>query len=255
MIIRAKKFQKGYNPIVDKNRNESNIDIDFGIIYLEKEQLYEGSMELEELYLLIDGKIEFIESGNMFFAERTSLLEDKPFAFHISSLRNIKIRVLSETCEIALFRAVNSVEFKPRFITPHYIKEDYIAAGKAAAFTQRTIRTVLDYQNTPLSGFCCGEVIGNAGQWSSYPPHYHTQPEIYHYRFIPENGFGYSEEGNKVAKVFNKDTAVIKPLETHPQVAAPGYDMYYLWAIPHLVNDPFIETSRIYSPEHEWVTK
>lgn len=39
MIIRAKKFQKGYNSIVDRKQNISNIDIDSGFLCLEKEQL------------------------------------------------------------------------------------------------------------------------------------------------------------------------------------------------------------------------
>jgi 5-deoxy-glucuronate isomerase len=98
-----------------------------------------------------------------------------------------------------------------------------------------------------------GEVINHPGKWSSYPPHDHPQPEVYHYRFFPSHGFGHAEKENEVFKVFNCDSYAIPPGVTHSQCAAPGYAMYYIWMIPHLPNDRFGPDSRIFRNEHTWV--
>ncbi len=39
---------------------------------------------------------------------------------------------------------------------------------------------------------------------------------------------------------------------THPQAAAPGYAMYYLWAIRHLPQEPYLEPKDD-SPSHTWM--
>jgi 5-deoxy-glucuronate isomerase len=56
---------------------------------------------------------------------------------------------------------------------------------------------------------------------------------VYYYRFHPSQGFGFSCEGEDVYKVYDGDTAVIRGGVVHPQTAAPGYAMYYVWVIPH----------------------
>ena len=98
-----------------------------------------------------------------------------------------------------------------------------------------------------------GEVINHPGKWSSYPPHDHAQSEIYHFRHFPNQGFGLSIQGQEVFVVRNGDTVTIPPNVVHPQCAAPGYAMYYIWMIPHLEDDRFGPHSRVFRPEHEWV--
>ena len=105
--------------------------------------------------------------------------------------------------------------------------------------------------NAKDSNLVLGEVIDFPGKWSSYPPHHHPQPEIYFYKFLPENGFGHAELGEDVYKVRNNDAILIHENLTHPQVAAPGYAMYYIWVIRHLENNQYVNP--IFVPEHAWV--
>jgi len=39
----------------------------------------------------------------------------------------------------------------------------------------------------------------------------------------------------------------------HPQTAAPGYAMFYVWTIPHLPGNRFGPDSRIFEEKHSWV--
>ena len=88
------------------------------------------------------------------------------------------------------------------------------------------------------------------GGWSSYPPHHHPQPEIYHYRFTHPQGFGHAELGEQVFKVRQYDTIKILAGNDHAQCAAPGYGMYYSWVIRHLPGKPY--TVPEFTADHAW---
>jgi 5-deoxy-glucuronate isomerase len=115
------------------------------------------------------------------------------------------------------------------------------------------VRSAIADASAPHSALVLGEVINRPGCWSSYPPHHHPHPEIYHYRFLPEAGFGYCEEGEQVYKVRHRDTVVLSPGLTHPQTSAPGYTMVYLWTMPHLEGNRFRDESREFVQEHAWL--
>lgn len=93
----------------------------------------------------------------------------------------------------------------------------------------RTVRTYVG--RGPL---IAGETINQPGGWSSYPPHRHEHEEVYLYRFSPPQGFGvavmYSESESGARVVHDGDVQRIDS-GYHPVVAAPGYSMYYLWAL------------------------
>jgi len=51
--------------------------------------------------------------------------------------------------------------------------------------------------------------------------------------------------------VKHNSTVFIVENETHPQAAAPGYAMWYLWVIRHLDGEPYIQP--VFVTQHEWV--
>ena len=124
-------------------------------------------------------------------------------------------------------------------------------AGLAQGACRRLVRTIFDYETRPDSSFVIGEVINLPGRWSSYPPHHHLQPEIYHYRFTEPQGYGHAEIGNDVYRVTSGDTTVIPGGLDHAQVSAPGYGMYYLWIVRHLPGKPY--RGFTITPEHAWL--
>ena len=86
-----------------------------------------------------------------------------------------------------------------------------------------------------------GETFNARGQWSSYPPHKHDgrdgEPrlEAYYYRVDPPGGFGqqmlYTADGESATHEVRDGDLVLLPYGYHPVSAAPGYRLYYLWAI------------------------
>jgi 5-deoxy-glucuronate isomerase len=115
----------------------------------------------------------------------------------------------------------------------------------------RLVRTIFDCRNRPEAVLVLGEVVSFPGRWSSYPPHHHPQPEIYHYRFTEPQGYGHAELGDEVLKIRHGDTLKILDRKDHAQVAAPGYGMYYVWVIRHLPGEPY-QTPE-FTEEHRWL--
>ena len=65
-------------------------------------------------------------------------------------------------------------------------------------------------------------------------PDRYPLPEVYYYKFDHPQGFGGAFIGDNVFKVADGSAACIPGGLTHPQTAAPGYNMYYCWMIRHL---------------------
>jgi len=65
-----------------------------------------------------------------------------------------------------------------------------IAQGQVGDACYRFVRTFFDRRKQIRGRAGAGEVVTMPGRWSSYPPHHHPQPEIYHYRFTLPQGFG-----------------------------------------------------------------
>jgi len=95
--------------------------------------------------------------------------------------------------------------------------------------TARRVRTYV--AEGPL---ITGETLNPPGGWSSWPPHRHVHEEAYLYRFAPEHGFGvhvgYDDGADR--PVIVRDGSIERITSGwHPVVAAPGFAMYYLWAL------------------------
>lgn len=253
LIKRYIPFKYGYNKVAAMDGEHGYTLMDFGILKL-GENLYESDCtRLERAYLLIRGKVLFEWEGRRIIVEREDCFNENPWCLHVPSGVKVKVSSLIDYSEIAVHKTDNNKNFTSRLYTPDECRSELRGKGTLNETSTRNVRTIFDKSNAEYSNLVLGEVIDFPGKWSSYPPHYHPQPEIYFYKFSPENGFGYSELGEKVVKVKNNYTVTIEGGLTHPQVTAPGYAMYYLWVIRHLDNEPYI--TPVYEHEHLWVVK
>jgi 5-deoxy-glucuronate isomerase len=127
---------------------------------------------------------------------------------------------------------------RPRVIRP----PDQRVAEAGSGNWSRTIRTILG-PGDDAGRLMVGETINPSGNWSSYPPHKHDRQappkevaleEVYFYRLRPKDGFAVQiiyGEGQERALVVHDGDAVAIPSGYHPVVAAPGYELYYLWVM------------------------
>ncbi|QEK11603.1 5-deoxy-glucuronate isomerase [Crassaminicella thermophila] len=250
-IRQAEPFKYGYNSITEMNGKHSNMLMDFGILKMKKDDVQTSSENLERAYLLIHGEVTLEWEGNKVTAKREDCFSEDPYCLHVPSNVEVKITCLKDDTEIAVQKTDNEKAFPAKLYTPDECRSEQFGAGTLNETATRTVRTIFDHSNSPDANLVIGEVINHPGKYSSYPPHHHPQPEIYHYRFYPEQGYGLSVVGDDAYVVNNMDTVAIPGGLVHPQTAAPGYAMYYVWMIRHLDNNPFDE--RIFVDEHKWL--
>ncbi|MFC2075887.1 5-deoxy-glucuronate isomerase [candidate division KSB1 bacterium] len=102
---------------------------------------------------------------------------------------------------------------------------------------RRTVHLILG-PNVKTGRLLAGVTIGDAGNWTSWPPHEHAdiQEEVYLYFDIPAPGYGlqliYTDpEEIEFLSPVRSDDACIMPRGFHPNVAAPGYKMNFVWVL------------------------
>lgn len=251
-----KELPYGYLSIAEMDGEHPEMLMDFGILRLRNGEMFEEKKDLECVYLLIKGEVDFSWDGNKQTASRENCFDDSPWVLHVPPCTDIKISSLSDDTEISVHRTGNDKRFEAKLYRPNDIPDEIRGEGTMNETGTRTVRTVLDKSLAPWSNFVFGEVINTPGKWSSYPPHIHPQPEIYYYKTLPDNGYGYCEYGEDVYKVYNNDTVFIFPNYTHPQVAAPGYALWYMWVIRQSEHDPYQPTKYPhFLEEHDWIRK
>ena len=247
------EFPYGYTAITTMEEVEHNTMMDFGVLRLAKDSVEKNTEKKERAYLLIQGEVTFQWEGHRETAKRSNCFDEDPYVLHVPQNVEVIITGISENSELTVTKTTNETMFPSKFYTQEECRSEERGKGTMKETSTRTVRTVFDKSNSPDSNLVVGEVIDHPGKWSSYPPHYHPQPEIYFYKFNPENGYGFSELGEDAVKLRHNDTVKILDNATHPQITAPGYAMYYLWVIRHLEGNPYITPTFV--PEHLWVTE
>jgi 5-deoxy-D-glucuronate isomerase len=243
-------FPHGYTAITQIGDKVHDTGIEFGILKLKNGEEYNIQCPLESAWLLINGRCKFAHDGHERIVERASCFEEDPFALHVAANNSATIIALTD-CEFAVSKAINSKPFPTRiYDSQNMLESEHRGKGLLNDTAYRIVRTIFDIRNSPEAKLVLGEVITAPGRWSSYPPHHHAQPEIYHYRFTEPQGYGHAECGDDVFKVRQFDTYKILDANDHAQAAAPGYGMYYIWVIRHLDDKPYDYPE--FTEEHSW---
>lgn len=214
----------------------------------ERMPLYFKNMEMA--VLLTQGAITYKWEGRTEQAQRESVFTAAPYCLHVCLNTEVEIKAEAPS-EIIIQAAENNLAFASHFYTPADNKIEVMGETQWEGTAKREVLTVFDYNNAPYSNMVMGEVITKAGRWSSYVPHSHPQPEVYYYKFEKPQGFGACFIGDDAYKVKDGSAAMIRGGYTHPQAAAPGYDMYYCWMIRHLPDNPW--KTRDIDPQHKWL--
>jgi 5-deoxy-glucuronate isomerase len=243
-------FGPGYTAIT-REEEDGAPGMDFGIHVLGRADRIDQTHAKEQIWVLLEGRARVATNRREIEVERQSLFNEAPTAIHLGPDTPLRICTQSERVEWAVVSVRNDRRFPPRVFWPSDVEPEYRGLGLAQGTCLRNVRLIFDRCNRPDSKLVIGEVVNYPGRWSSYPPHHHAQPELYHYRFSATQGYGHGEVGDRVYKVMQNDTLLIPGMHDHAQVAAPGYAMYYLWIVRHLENDPYDGFE--FTVEHKWI--
>jgi len=213
---------------------------------------------IEAAVVLLQGDITF--AGRR--AHRADVFGHPATAVYLPPGASIDVAANTHT-ELALAATVGGELHAPSGAAPVVVEPtDVVIHERGRPGWQRDVHDIVA-DSVPAQRLLVGETFNGTGQWSSFPPHKHDggdgEPaleEVYYYRFDGPDGFGFQglyELGGPERAVFLRHGAVVGiPRGYHPVCAAPGYRLYYLWAL-----GPRAGTARALAlhedPAHRWL--
>ncbi len=233
------------------NDSEPSMMMDFSILKLNKGTKYNNNDPKERLFLLLNGEAVLRVGDKEFTVKRGNIFDDGPWSLHLPENIEVEIEGCAQGTEFAVHSTENEKKFDVKLYGPEDCRIEIRGEGQMNEAGTRMVRTILDHDNAPYANLMLGEDVHYPGKWAGFPSHSHKQPEIYFYRFMPEQGFGLLKLGDQGVCLEQNDTVLILPELVHPQVAAPGYAMYFLWVIRHLEGNPYIRPT--FEEKHLWV--
>ena len=248
------KFDEKREMVLATYTNEySDMLMDIRVYKVNKGETKSFNSQTEEVaLLLLNGHLDIECDGLRQDAKRRSVFLDGPYAAHVSRNKTITVKALEDS-EILVLKTHNDKDFDSKIYKPEDAPWLYSNKGKYNSTAARRVNTIFDYDINPKSNMVLGEVLNDPGNWSGYLPHRHPQPECYYFLFDHEEGFGASFVGDEVYKSTNRSFSAIPGGKLHPQVCAPGYQMYTCWMIRHLDGNPWLQTSRFEDDTFLWL--
>jgi 5-deoxy-glucuronate isomerase len=139
-------------------------------------------------------------------------------------------------CDLAEISAPVSKRYPVQFVSYADVRRNpklHLIAGKPPA--ERDLNVLLG-SNIEAGRIMAGVTFSTPGNWTSWPPHEHGKmlEEAYLYIDMPEPSFGlqmvYTDKENpELAVVVREGDVVLMPQGYHPNVAAPGGQINFLW--------------------------
>jgi len=243
-------FPQGLTEVTRFDDREDPTKISFAVLKLASGESVSIDARHETAWMLMQGRVEATAGNASREFERRSLFDESPSFLHVAAGERVRLTA-AEDSELTVYGSANRAAFASRFYGPADVPNEHRGKGQVDDACYRYVRTIFDRRNADAAAeLVLGEVVTFPGRWSSYPPHHHAQPEIYHYRFTRPEGYGHAELGEEVLKIRPFDTVRIPAGLDHAQCAAPGYGMYYSWVIRHLPDNPYIVPE--FTAEHRW---
>lgn len=253
---------QGIAEIVNPGNSDSN-GLELATIRLDRGRPVEAaSPGRESLLVMLGGQCSVAVEGMGAWdrlGERDSVFAGAATSVYVPAGASYRISSNGEA-EVAVCRAPARPGGEAYVIRP----SDVTVATRGSGAWRRTVHTILD-ETRPAQRLVVGETFNEPGAWSSYPPHKHDRhdpphevrlQEVYHFRIEPGGGFGiqrlYSpERGVDLSFTVEDGDTVLIPFGYHPVAAAPGYRLYYLWALAGEGRHLAIRED----PAHAWVAR
>jgi 5-deoxy-glucuronate isomerase len=208
----------------------------------------------ETILVLQQGAGILSASGSEWRVSRASVFTDRATALYLPP--GVELVVTGEPqIEAILVSTPAKGGRSPALVTP----ADVVVNERGKGTYSREVHDIF-VRDPYATRLMVGETFNPPGNWSSFPPHKHDgrngEPkleEVYHFRIDPPQGFGYqtiyTSDGESVTHQVRDRDAVLLPYGYHPVAAAPGYRLYYLWA---LAGEQRV-MSLYEDPAHKWI--
>ena len=158
-------------------------------------------------------------------------------ALYIPRDSEIKVRAIDDNgCDLAEISAPVANHYPLKFVAFAEVRKDpklHVAAGKPPA--ERDLNVLIG-ANVEAGRIMAGVTFSTPGNWTSWPPHEHSRmlEEAYLYIDMPAPAWGvqfvYTNPAEpELMQVVREGDCVLMPKGYHPNVAAPGGQINFLW--------------------------
>jgi 5-deoxy-glucuronate isomerase len=157
-------------------------------------------------------------------------------ALYIPRDSEVEVLARAEGCDLAEVAAPVTGDYPLQFVPYSHVRQDpalhFIAGGEC---TTRDLNIVIG-KNVQAGRIVAGVTFSQPGNWTSWPPHEHAAmlEEAYLYIDMPEPAWGiqlvYTDRKEpELVAVVREGDCVVMPAGYHPNVAAPGGTIGFLW--------------------------
>ena len=158
-------------------------------------------------------------------------------ALYIPRDSDINVRAIDDNgCDLAEISAPVANHYPLKFVAFADVRKDpklHVAAGKPPA--ERDLNVLIG-ANVDAGRIMAGVTFSTPGNWTSWPPHEHSRmlEEAYLYIDMPAPSWGvqfvYTNPAEpELMQVVREGDCVLMPKGYHPNVAAPGGQINFLW--------------------------
>lgn len=157
-------------------------------------------------------------------------------AVYVPRDSEIEVIASNDGCDIAEVSAPVSKRYPLKFVSYKEVRENprlHLMAGKPPA--ERDLNVLIG-ANVEAGRIMAGVTFSSPGNWTSWPPHEHARllEEAYLFIDMPAPSFGIqfvytNPENPELVQVVREGDCVLMPQGYHPNVAAPGGQINFLW--------------------------
>ncbi len=149
---------------------------------------------------------------------------------------SVEVKAGSSGCDLAEVSAPVEKHYPVQFVSYKEVRQNpklHTIAG--APPTERDLNVLIG-TNVQAGRIMAGVTFSTPGNWTSWPPHEHSEllEEAYLYIDMPAPSFGvqfvYTNPNEpELVQVVREGDCVLMPQGYHPNVAAPGGQINFLW--------------------------
>lgn len=188
-----------------------------------------GTGTHETAFLALSGEAAIQTGGRSFTLARYD-------ALYVPRDSQVRIAPGSAGCDLAEISAPVTGTYPLQFVGFEEVRRDpnlHFAAGETSC--ERDLNIVIG-KNVTAGRIVAGVTFSKPGNWTSWPPHEHAAllEEAYLYISMPEPTWGlqlvYTDSAEpELVTVVREGDVVVMPEGYHPNVAAPGGCINFLW--------------------------